>query len=159
MDSHWTQVQYSYKRLQKVCGITVVCAVYCCYIKISILYLDSGVIKSNFLICACSSAYCGGLWLASVCMMCKMARLLNCESVYQRYRDILDRGSAAFDKLLWNGEWGSLVMCYFNISVFVLNYACYVSRLPESDLCDSLCVDRTILVTFNVKARNRYWNL
>ncbi len=51
-----------------------------------------------------SSAYCGGLWLASVCMMCKMARVLNCESVYQRYRDILERGRAAFDKLLWNGE-------------------------------------------------------
>jgi len=33
-----------------------------------------------------------------------MARVLNCESVYQRYRDILERGSAAFDKLLWNGE-------------------------------------------------------
>lgn len=51
------------------------------------------------------SAYCGGLWLASVCMMCKMARVLNCESVYQRYRDILERGSAAFDKLLWNGKY------------------------------------------------------
>ncbi|TRY87649.1 hypothetical protein DNTS_013605 [Danionella cerebrum] len=52
-----------------------------------------------------SSAYCGGLWLASVCMMCKMARVLNSESVYQRYKDILDRGSAAFDKLLWNGKY------------------------------------------------------
>uniref|UniRef100_A0A8C1SKV4 Non-lysosomal glucosylceramidase n=1 Tax=Cyprinus carpio TaxID=7962 RepID=A0A8C1SKV4_CYPCA len=51
------------------------------------------------------SAYCGGLWLASVCMMCKMARVLNCESVYQRYRDILERGKAAFDKLLWNGKY------------------------------------------------------
>uniref|UniRef100_A0A671NWC8 Non-lysosomal glucosylceramidase n=1 Tax=Sinocyclocheilus anshuiensis TaxID=1608454 RepID=A0A671NWC8_9TELE len=52
-----------------------------------------------------SSAYCGGLWLASVCMMCKMARVLKCESVYQRYRDILERGRAAFDKLLWNGKY------------------------------------------------------
>ncbi|KTF89651.1 hypothetical protein cypCar_00030704 [Cyprinus carpio] len=51
------------------------------------------------------SAYCGGLWLASVCMMCKMARVLNCESVYQRYTDILERGRAAFDKLLWNGKY------------------------------------------------------
>ncbi|XP_056317295.1 non-lysosomal glucosylceramidase [Danio aesculapii] len=51
------------------------------------------------------SAYCGGLWLASVCMMCKMASVLNCESVHQRYRDILERGSAAFDKLLWNGKY------------------------------------------------------
>ncbi|RXN21558.1 non-lysosomal glucosylceramidase [Labeo rohita] len=51
------------------------------------------------------SAYCGGLWLASVCMMCKMAHVLNCDSVYERYRDILDRGKAAFDKLLWNGKY------------------------------------------------------
>lgn len=50
------------------------------------------------------SAYCGGLWLASLCVMCKMARLVDDEEAYQRYRDTLDRGSAAFDKLLWNGK-------------------------------------------------------
>nr|XP_023662867.1 non-lysosomal glucosylceramidase-like [Paramormyrops kingsleyae] len=37
--------------------------------------------------------------------MCKMARLLDRESVYWRYRDVLDRGSAAFDELLWNGQY------------------------------------------------------
>uniref|UniRef100_A0AAR2LAB5 Non-lysosomal glucosylceramidase n=1 Tax=Pygocentrus nattereri TaxID=42514 RepID=A0AAR2LAB5_PYGNA len=51
------------------------------------------------------SAYCGGLWIASVCVMCKMAQLLKRDSVYERYRDILERGSAAFDKLLWNGKY------------------------------------------------------
>ncbi|XP_064787505.1 non-lysosomal glucosylceramidase isoform X2 [Oncorhynchus masou masou] len=51
------------------------------------------------------SAYCGGLWLASVCVMCKMARLVNNEAAFQRFRDILDRGSDAFDKLLWNGQY------------------------------------------------------
>uniref|UniRef100_A0A8C2X0F3 Non-lysosomal glucosylceramidase n=1 Tax=Cyclopterus lumpus TaxID=8103 RepID=A0A8C2X0F3_CYCLU len=51
------------------------------------------------------SAYCGGLWLASLCVMCKMSRLADNEETYQRYRDILDRGSAAFDKLLWNGKY------------------------------------------------------
>eukprot|EP00064_Thunnus_orientalis_P017605 superscaffoldBa00003790_g17689 len=51
------------------------------------------------------SAYCGGLWLASLCVMCKMARLVDKEETYQHYRDILDRGSAAFDKLLWNGKY------------------------------------------------------
>lgn len=50
------------------------------------------------------SAYCGGLWVASLVVMCKMARLLENEARYRYYRDILDRGSAAFDKLLWNGE-------------------------------------------------------
>uniref|UniRef100_A0A8C7XR32 Non-lysosomal glucosylceramidase n=1 Tax=Oryzias sinensis TaxID=183150 RepID=A0A8C7XR32_9TELE len=51
------------------------------------------------------SAYCGGLWLASLCVMCKMARLVDTEKTYQHYKDILDRGSAAFDKLLWNGKY------------------------------------------------------
>uniref|UniRef100_A0A4W4EJD8 Non-lysosomal glucosylceramidase n=1 Tax=Electrophorus electricus TaxID=8005 RepID=A0A4W4EJD8_ELEEL len=51
------------------------------------------------------SAYCGGLWLASVCVMCKMARLLNSDSVYEYYQDVLKRGSEAFDKLLWNGNY------------------------------------------------------
>ncbi|KAG7259217.1 hypothetical protein CRUP_010946 [Coryphaenoides rupestris] len=50
------------------------------------------------------SAYCGGLWLASACVMCKMAQLLADEPSYRRYKDILERGSAAFDKLLWNGK-------------------------------------------------------
>ncbi|XP_061525221.1 non-lysosomal glucosylceramidase isoform X1 [Phycodurus eques] len=51
------------------------------------------------------SAYCGGLWLASLCVMCKMASLVDNEEAQQRYRDILDRGSVAFDKLLWNGRY------------------------------------------------------
>uniref|UniRef100_W5MSZ8 Non-lysosomal glucosylceramidase n=1 Tax=Lepisosteus oculatus TaxID=7918 RepID=W5MSZ8_LEPOC len=51
------------------------------------------------------SAYCGGLWLAAVCVMYKMARLLDKEPVYNRYRDLLDRGSSAFDRLLWNGQY------------------------------------------------------
>uniref|UniRef100_A0A665US71 Non-lysosomal glucosylceramidase n=1 Tax=Echeneis naucrates TaxID=173247 RepID=A0A665US71_ECHNA len=51
------------------------------------------------------SAYCGGLWLASLCVMCKMARLVENEEKYKYYRDLLDRGSAAFDQLLWNGKY------------------------------------------------------
>ncbi|XP_068611885.1 non-lysosomal glucosylceramidase [Brachionichthys hirsutus] len=51
------------------------------------------------------SAYCGGLWLASLCVMCKMATLVGNEETYRRYREILDRGGAAFDKLLWNGKY------------------------------------------------------
>ncbi|KAK6323316.1 hypothetical protein J4Q44_G00056550 [Coregonus suidteri] len=51
------------------------------------------------------SAYCGGLWLASVCVKCKMARLVDNEAAFQRFRDILGGGSAAFDKLLWNRQY------------------------------------------------------
>ncbi|XP_030017981.1 non-lysosomal glucosylceramidase-like [Sphaeramia orbicularis] len=50
------------------------------------------------------SAYCGGLWLASLCVMCKMAILLDNKEMYQLYRSTLDKGSTAFDKLLWNGK-------------------------------------------------------
>lgn len=44
------------------------------------------------------------MWLASLAVMCKMARLMDNEEKYRHYRDILDRGNAAFDKLLWNGR-------------------------------------------------------
>lgn len=42
--------------------------------------------------------------MASLVVMCKMARLLENEMKYQYYRDILDRGSVAYDKVLWNGK-------------------------------------------------------
>ena len=45
--------------------------------------------------------------MASVCVMCKMAKLMEDEAAYERFRDILDRGSAAYDKLLWNGKFMS----------------------------------------------------
>lgn len=66
-----------------------------------------------FLFCSFAfySAYCGGLWLASLCVMCKMARLVDSEEAYQHYRDILNRGSAAFDKLLWNGMFKTSIRC------------------------------------------------
>ncbi|KAK7910313.1 hypothetical protein WMY93_014997 [Mugilogobius chulae] len=51
------------------------------------------------------SAYCGGLWLASLCVMCKMATLLDQKQSYEHYKDLLDRGGAAFEKLLWNGKY------------------------------------------------------
>lgn len=51
------------------------------------------------------SAYCGGLWLASVCVMCKMAQILKDDAVYQKYSDVLERGTASFEKILWNGKY------------------------------------------------------
>ena len=55
-------------------------------------------------VCPPLSAYCGGLWLASACVMSKMAQLLEDGPALLLYRDILQRGSGAYDKLLWNGE-------------------------------------------------------
>ncbi|XP_030018008.1 non-lysosomal glucosylceramidase-like [Sphaeramia orbicularis] len=37
--------------------------------------------------------------------MCKMAILLDNKEMYQLYRSTLDKGSTAFDKLLWNGKY------------------------------------------------------
>lgn len=49
------------------------------------------------------SAYCGGLWLAAVCMMCKMAEVLGDAEIQQKYMDILGKGKEAFERMLWNG--------------------------------------------------------
>lgn len=49
------------------------------------------------------SAYCGGLWLAAVCMMCKMAEVLGDTEIRQKYLDILNKGKEAFERMLWNG--------------------------------------------------------
>ncbi|XP_032887405.1 non-lysosomal glucosylceramidase [Amblyraja radiata] len=63
------------------------------------------------------SAYCGGLWLASVCAMCKMAEILKKDDEYKKYQDILKRGKEAFERLLWNGKYynyDSSKKCYSN---------------------------------------------
>uniref|UniRef100_A0A670YYY8 Non-lysosomal glucosylceramidase n=1 Tax=Pseudonaja textilis TaxID=8673 RepID=A0A670YYY8_PSETE len=52
-----------------------------------------------------ASAYCGGLWLASVCVMCRMAEALSDGPALERYSDILAKGTAAFERLLWNGKY------------------------------------------------------
>ncbi|XP_075043493.1 non-lysosomal glucosylceramidase [Mixophyes fleayi] len=51
------------------------------------------------------SAYCGGLWLAAVCMMCQMAEILDDTSVYNKFSSILSKGKEAFEKHLWNGKY------------------------------------------------------
>ncbi|KAM4689942.1 non-lysosomal glucosylceramidase-like [Rhinophrynus dorsalis] len=51
------------------------------------------------------SSYCGGLWLAAVCMMCQMAEILGDSAVYDKFSDVLRRGKEAFEKLLWNGKY------------------------------------------------------
>uniref|UniRef100_A0ACB8EPJ1 Non-lysosomal glucosylceramidase n=2 Tax=Sphaerodactylus townsendi TaxID=933632 RepID=A0ACB8EPJ1_9SAUR len=52
-----------------------------------------------------ASAYCGGLWLAAVCMMCRMAEVLGEDEVQQKYAAILAKGTEAFERLLWNGKY------------------------------------------------------
>ncbi|XP_013405855.2 non-lysosomal glucosylceramidase-like [Lingula anatina] len=50
-----------------------------------------------------ASAYCGGLWLASLHLMCLMARQLGYYGDEKKYKEILDKGKISFERKLWNG--------------------------------------------------------
>uniref|UniRef100_A0A8D0HDJ2 Glucosylceramidase beta 2 n=1 Tax=Sphenodon punctatus TaxID=8508 RepID=A0A8D0HDJ2_SPHPU len=52
-----------------------------------------------------ASAYCGSLWLAAVCMMCRMAEILGETEVLEKYSAILKKGTESFERLLWNGKY------------------------------------------------------
>uniref|UniRef100_A0A8C3PBV5 Non-lysosomal glucosylceramidase n=1 Tax=Chrysemys picta bellii TaxID=8478 RepID=A0A8C3PBV5_CHRPI len=52
-----------------------------------------------------ASAYCGSLWLAAVCVMCKVAGIVGDSEVLQKYSAIRRKGSEAFERLLWNGKY------------------------------------------------------
>nr|XP_040239251.2 non-lysosomal glucosylceramidase isoform X2 [Anopheles coluzzii] len=51
------------------------------------------------------SAYCGGLWLASLHCMSAMASLLDQNEDSDRYKAVLDKGRASFEEKLWNGTY------------------------------------------------------
>ncbi|XP_049629217.1 non-lysosomal glucosylceramidase [Suncus etruscus] len=51
------------------------------------------------------SAYCGGLWLASVAVMVQMATLCGAQDIKNKFSSILSRGQEAFERLLWNGRY------------------------------------------------------
>lgn len=50
------------------------------------------------------SAYCGGLWLASLHCMTVMANALDLPEECIKYSDILEKGRKSFDEKLWNGK-------------------------------------------------------
>ncbi|XP_072216090.1 non-lysosomal glucosylceramidase [Excalfactoria chinensis] len=52
-----------------------------------------------------ASAYCGGLWLAAVRMMCEIAEVLGDTETRQKYGAILQKGKESFERLLWNGKY------------------------------------------------------
>ncbi len=51
------------------------------------------------------SAYTGGLWLAALSAAAAMADLLGEDAQAKHYRDWLERGQAAYEELLWNGDY------------------------------------------------------
>ncbi|XP_061468542.1 non-lysosomal glucosylceramidase [Rhineura floridana] len=52
-----------------------------------------------------ASAYCGSLWLAALCMMCRMAEVLDEGEALQKHSALLAKGTVAFEKRLWNGKY------------------------------------------------------
>ncbi|XP_055544706.1 non-lysosomal glucosylceramidase [Wyeomyia smithii] len=51
------------------------------------------------------SAYCGGLWLASLHCMSVMANILDQSEDCIKYRQLLEKGKASFEEKLWNGSY------------------------------------------------------
>ncbi|XP_014203632.1 non-lysosomal glucosylceramidase [Copidosoma floridanum] len=72
-----------------------------------------------------SSAYCGGLWIAALHCAVVMAELLSEREDASRYRDILERGKAAFQEKLWNGKY--------------YNFDCGKDDSRKSIMSDQLC--------------------
>jgi len=57
-----------------------------------------------------ASAYCGGLWLASLHAMVRMLKACNSEDAQkwndiEMYQDMLTRGAKSYDSKLWTGEY------------------------------------------------------
>lgn len=49
------------------------------------------------------SAYCGGLWLASLFAMTKIAERLDKQEDQKTFNDLLQKGKQSFEEKLWNG--------------------------------------------------------
>lgn len=51
------------------------------------------------------SAYCGGLWVASISVVAAMARILGYEEDEREFSKMLERARSAFEDKLWNGSY------------------------------------------------------
>lgn len=52
----------------------------------------------------CTSAYCGGLWLAALFCTVQIANICEEEDVSQKYLTILNKAKESFNAILWNGN-------------------------------------------------------
>ncbi|XP_060068872.1 non-lysosomal glucosylceramidase-like [Ylistrum balloti] len=52
-----------------------------------------------------ASAYCGGMWLATLRMMIEMGKVLGNEEDVKKYTEILDKGKVSFEAKVWNGKY------------------------------------------------------
>ncbi|CAH1646576.1 unnamed protein product [Spodoptera littoralis] len=51
------------------------------------------------------SAYCGGLWVASLSAVCVMARILGHEEDEKEFSTLLEQAKQSFEEKLWNGSY------------------------------------------------------
>uniref|UniRef100_A0A1B6DSU6 Non-lysosomal glucosylceramidase n=1 Tax=Clastoptera arizonana TaxID=38151 RepID=A0A1B6DSU6_9HEMI len=72
-----------------------------------------------------TSAYCGSLWLACLCCMKNVAKILNHPDLEIKYRDLLKRANKAFHTKLWNGQY--------------YNFDCSTGSHSASIMSDQLC--------------------
>ena len=72
-----------------------------------------------------ASAYCGGLHVASLQCICKIAELLDDTSILNNYREKLKKAKHAYDSKLWNGKY--------------YNYDCSESSYSDSIMADMCC--------------------
>ena len=52
-----------------------------------------------------ASAYCGGLHVASLKVICEIAKLLNDKDTLENYSSILEKAKKSYDSKLWNGKY------------------------------------------------------
>ncbi|XP_046752311.1 non-lysosomal glucosylceramidase [Diprion similis] len=72
-----------------------------------------------------NSAYCGGLWLAALKCISKIAEILGHDEDRKRYLDTLEKGKEAFESNLWNGK-------YYNFDTAKKSYS-------KTIMSDQLC--------------------
>lgn len=49
------------------------------------------------------SAYCGGMWLAALKVLCNMAEELKQYEDVAKFGAVLEKGKKSFEQKLWNG--------------------------------------------------------
>lgn len=72
-----------------------------------------------------ASAYCGGLHIAALQCVCKMADVLNEQDVMRKYEAKLKQAKESYNKKLWNGRY--------------YNYDCSNSSYHDSIMADMCC--------------------
>jgi len=82
------------------------------------------------------SAYCGGLWIAALRCMVEGARVLNIKEDEDRYNELLNKATEAYQEHLWNGR-------YFN-------YDCSSNQKYRTSVMADQCAGQWFLEASNI---------